>query len=169
MTGGGIHMDHVRAGATEEMMAVSRTMTAIVARTLTDVADEITVPQLRVLVLLSTRGSMNLSTIAQHLDVNPSNASRTCDQLVVRGKVAREADELDRRSTVLRLTAGGSRFVADLMDARRRLIDAVISRLSPDDQLLLTRGLEAFMAAVAATPPEESVGLPDGRIIPWLL
>jgi DNA-binding MarR family transcriptional regulator len=112
---------------------------------------------------------MNLSTIAQHLDVHPSNASRTCDQLVACGKAVREAHDLDRRSTMLRLTADGTRFVANLMTARQRLIDAVICRMSPDDQHLLTRGLEAFMAAVAATPPEESAGLPDGRIIPWLL
>jgi hypothetical protein len=36
-------MDQGRVRATEEVMAVSRTMTAIVARTLTNVADEITV------------------------------------------------------------------------------------------------------------------------------
>jgi DNA-binding MarR family transcriptional regulator len=117
-------MDQARARATEEMMNVSRTMTAIVARTLTDVADEITVPQLRVLALLNSRGPMNLSTIAQHLDVNPSNASRTCDQLVTTEKVVREAHDLDRRSSMLRLTADGDRFVADLMAARQRLIDA---------------------------------------------
>jgi DNA-binding MarR family transcriptional regulator len=162
-------MDQARARATEEMMNVSRTMTAIVARTLTDVADEITVPQLRVLALLNSRGPMNLSTIAQHLDVNPSNASRTCDQLVTTEKVVREAHDLDRRSSMLRLTADGDRFVDDLMAARQRLIDAVISRMSPDDQDVLTRGLEAFMDAVSATPPEESAGLPESRIIPWLL
>jgi hypothetical protein len=57
-------MDQGQARATEEMMAVPRTLTAIVARILNDVADEITVPQLRLLVLLNSRGAMNLSTIA---------------------------------------------------------------------------------------------------------
>jgi DNA-binding MarR family transcriptional regulator len=158
-----------RTSATDAMLAVSRTMTAIVARTLSDVAEEITVPQLRTLVLLSSRGPMNVSTIAQHLGVNSSNASRTCDQLVVTGALSRVPDARDRRSTVLRLTAEGERFVADLMTARRRLIDNVTARMGEDDQRVLAQGLEAFLAAADAAPPEESIGLPDGRIIPWLL
>jgi DNA-binding MarR family transcriptional regulator len=155
--------------ATEAMMAVSRTMTAIVARTLSEVADELTVPQLRVLVLLNSRGPMNLTTIAQHLAVNPSNASRTCEQLVAAGRISREPHANDRRSAVLRLTGEGSRLLAGIMTARRRLIDRVIVRMDPEDQDVLHKGLEAFLVAVAAMPPEESIGLPDGRLIPWLL
>lgn len=157
------------ARATEALLAVSRTMTAVVARTLTAVAEEITVPQLRVLVLLDSRGPMNLSSLAQHLDVNPSNASRTCDQLVASGTVERAAAEGDRRRVQLRLTDRGTAFVAGLMAARRDLLRAVVDRVPPDDLAVLARGLEAFSVAVAAAPPEETVGLPDGRIIPWLL
>ena len=150
-------------------MAVSRTMTAIVTRTLTEVAEELTVPRLRVLVLLSSRGAMNLTTIAQHLDVNPSTAGRTCDQLVSTGRVSRRPDSDDRCSAVLQLTDEGGRLLAGIMTARRRLIDRVVSRMGPDDQRMLARSLEAFTATVAAMPPEESIGLPDGRLIPWLL
>lgn len=150
-------------------MPVSRTLTAIVARTLTEAGQEISVPQLRVLVLLNSRGPMNLATIAQHLDVNPSNASRTCDQLVGAGKVARGEDADDRRSVVLRLSNEGARLVADIMAMRRQLIDGVVARMSPADREALSIGLEAFSAAVATAPPEETIGLPDGRLIPWLL
>lgn len=150
-------------------MAVSRMMTAIVARTLSEVADQITVPQLRVLVLLNTRGPMNLTTIAQYLAVNPSNASRTCDQLVATARVMRSPHPEDGRSAVLGLTADGARFVAELMVARRRLIDAVVSRMGADDQRALARGLDAFMAAVEGAPAEDVIGLPDGQIIPWLM
>ena len=155
--------------ATEAMMAVSRTMTAIVARTLSDVARQVTVPQLRVLVLLRSRGPMNLSTIAAHLDVNPSNASRTCDQLVAHGRLERAANPVDGRSTLLRLTTDGARFVTELMVARRQLIDSIVARMEEDDQLVLAQGLEAFLGVVEAAPGEEAVGLPDGRIIPWLM
>jgi DNA-binding MarR family transcriptional regulator len=158
-----------RARATEAMMPVSRTMTAIVARTLTEVGQDITVPQLRVLVLLNSRGPMRLSSIAEHLDVNPSNASRTCEQLASADKVRRSRDEDDRRSVVLELSDDGARLVADLMARRRQLIDGVVGRMSSEDQEALARGLDAFSAAVAAAPPEESIGLPDGRLIPWLL
>jgi DNA-binding MarR family transcriptional regulator len=159
-------METRQARATEAMMAVSRTMTAIVARTLSEVADELTVPQLRVLVLLNSRGPMNLTTIAEHLDVNPSNASRTCDQLVTAGRISRQPDQDDRRSAVLQLNDEGTRLLASIMTARRRLIDGVIERMDPADQQMLAQGLEAFTATVAALPPGESIGLPDGRLIP---
>ncbi len=162
-------MDEQQARATEAMLAVSRTMTAIVARTLGDVAEQITVPQLRVLVLLNTRGPMNSSTLAEHLAVNPSNAGRTCDQLVATGRLLRVRDPRDGRSSLLELTGEGARLVAELMAARRRLIDNVTRRMSADDQQVLARGLDAFLAAVEAAPAEESVGLPDGRILPWLM
>lgn len=155
--------------AIEAVMATSQTMTAIVARTLSEVAEQITVPQLRVLVLVSTRGPMNLTTIAQHLDVNPSNASRTCDQVVATGRLLRAADPEDGRSTVLDLTADGARFVAELMRARRSLIESVVARMHPAGQRALAEGLAAFAAAVEAAPAEETIGLPDGRIIPWLM
>jgi len=151
------------------MMAVSRTMTAVVARTLTEISEEITVPQLRVLVLLNSRGPMNLRTVAAHLDVNPSNASRTCDQLVSSGKVARQHDTEDGRTVELRLTKDGKAFVDALMQSRRRLIDRVVARMDPADHIALAHALEAFSAAVAGAPPEETVGLADGRIIAWLL
>jgi DNA-binding MarR family transcriptional regulator len=163
-------MDEVQARATEAMMAVSRTMTAIVARTFHDVEAQITVPQLRVLVLLSSRGPMNLTTIARHLDVNPSNAGRTCDQLVGSKQVSREPDPQDRRSAVLRLTERGTNFVADLMAARRKLINDAIAPMSPSDQDILARGLEAFLAAITVAPIEEkAIDQSNGRIIPWLL
>nr|WP_301539033.1 MarR family transcriptional regulator [Nocardioides sp. zg-1230] len=150
-------------------MPVSRTLTAIVARTLTEVGQEITVPQLRVLVLLNSRGPMRLSTIAEHLDVNPSNASRTCDQLASAGRVTRQEDENDRRSVVLALSDDGARLVNGLMARRQQLVDGVVARMKPSDRRALATGLEAFTAAVASAPPDETIGLPDGRLIPWLL
>ncbi len=112
---------------------------------------------------------MNLRTIAEHLDVNPSNASRTCEQLVRSGKVARQQDREDGRNVHLSLTAGGEGFVDGLMQSRRQLIDRVVARMDPADHHALAGALEAFSAAVAGAPPEETVGLPDGRILPWLL
>ena len=38
----------------------------------------VTVPQFRGFVMLHTRGPLNLAAVAAGLDVNPSNASRTC-------------------------------------------------------------------------------------------
>ena len=51
----------------------------------------VSVPQMRVLVLLWTGEPLNLSAVAEGLGVNASNASRTCDRLVAAGLVERAA------------------------------------------------------------------------------
>jgi hypothetical protein len=70
---------------------------------------------------------------------------------------------------VLQLAENGGQLLADIMAARRRIIDGVVVRMDPGDQPVLAQGLEACLAAVAAMPAEESMGLPDGRLIPWPL
>ena len=161
--------DATQHPVTEALMSLSRTMTAIVAHTLTDIAQEISVPQLRVLVLLSTYGPMNLRSLAEHLDVNPSNASRTCEQLVASGKVTREDDAEDRRTIRLTLTPAGAAFVDQLMHRRRGLLQQIVDQMDPQERDVLDDALRSFTAALARVPPEETVGLPDGRILPWLL
>lgn len=163
-------MDQERA--TDALLAVSRTMTAVVARTLAEVPEDVSVPQLRVLVLLWTRGSMNVSTLARHLGVDVSNASRTCDRLEASHLVARRPDEQDRRTVGIVLTGSGSAFVDDLMRSRRALLEDVVSRMSPEQQRTLAEGLEAFAAVVSpglgdvdADPGDVTVE--DGRWLPW--
>ncbi|WP_296606631.1 MarR family transcriptional regulator [Nocardioides sp.] len=155
--------------ASDAMLAVSGTMTAVVARTLTEMSEEISVRQLRTMVLLSSRGPLNVSTIAEHLGVNASNASRTCEELVRLGMVARTEHDEDRRHTLLVLTEEGTALVGRLLAARRDIIAGIAARMDPADAAGLADGLAAFSAAVGAAPPEDEVGLPDGRIIPWLL
>jgi DNA-binding MarR family transcriptional regulator len=101
--------------------------------------------------------------------VNASNASRTCEELVTLGMVTRTEHDTDRRRTLVVLTDEGAALVDRLMEARRRIIERIIGRMDPGELEGLVTGLDAFSAAVAAAPPEDAVGLPDGRIIPWLI
>ncbi|HKV22888.1 MAG TPA: MarR family transcriptional regulator [Mycobacterium sp.] len=52
---------------------------------------------------------MNLAAVADDLNVNPSNASRTCDKLIRAGLLDRDVSELDRRHIDLSLTAAGAK------------------------------------------------------------
>ncbi len=148
-------------------MATSRLMTAVVARTLMDLNDAVSVPQLRVLVMLSYRAPLNLTAIAQGLGVNASNASRTCEKLVVSGLVAREEDPADRRQVALALTASGRRLVGSLMESRRVILDEIVGQLSQVEQRRLVSGLTAFMVAANGSGLSTS---PDGSesVIPWI-
>ncbi|HEU5036586.1 MAG TPA: MarR family transcriptional regulator [Nocardioides sp.] len=151
--------------AVELLMATSRLMTAIVARTLADVHQSVTVPQLRVLVMLHGQGPMNLTPIAAALGVNPSNATRTCDRLVAAGLVRREADPSDRRTVAVTLTPKGRRLVDSLLDARRAVLAEVAGHLRPADRRALTKGLGAFLDAVPQTSQDHDDG---GALLTWV-
>lgn len=157
-----------RTEATDALMAVSRLVTAVVARTLAEIGDVVTVPQLRVLVMLHHSEPMNLTAIAADLGVNPSNASRTCDKLVSRSLVTREDDPNDRRHLAIRLTDQGRQLVDDLMDRRRSIMRAIVDEMRPADQRRLTRGLSALMAIAESTGQAARPGTSRDSLIPWV-
>jgi DNA-binding MarR family transcriptional regulator len=148
-------------------MATSRLLTGVVARTLRTVDESISVPQLRVLVMLRYSGPMNLSAIADGLAVNASNASRTCDKLVGAGLVDRTDDPHDRRHLSVSLTARGRRVVDSLMAEREAMLDEIVARLPVAQQRRIARGLEAFLAEADAVGLQPAAGGNDS-IIPWI-
>lgn len=66
--------------ALESLMNAARIFAATTAESVAQIGDTVTLPQLRILVLASTRPSVNNSDVAQALDVHLSSASRTCDR-----------------------------------------------------------------------------------------
>lgn len=100
-------------------MLAARVLAAVTAHSVAAVEDRVTLPQLRVLVLLASRGSATMGAVARGLGVHPSNTTRTCDRLVGSGLLRRRDDPADRRTLVLELTPAGRRLV-DGVDARRR-------------------------------------------------
>ncbi len=129
------------------MLTASRTMNAIVVQSLASVDERVSVPQLRVLVILSTLEPLNLAAVAKQLGVSPSNASRTCDQLVRRRLVLRREDSEDRRNLSLALAPAGRRLLAEVMRRREDLLAQVVSRLTPDAQRRLMVAIEEFNVA----------------------
>jgi DNA-binding MarR family transcriptional regulator len=160
------------------LMAASRTITAAVVRSLAEVSSTVTVPQLRVLVMLSSRGRMNLSGIAAALGINVSNASRTCDQLVKAGLVDRQVDPHDRRHASLQLGRRGRSLVDDVMSHRERMLAAVVGRMPEASRHRLMAALTDFNTAAAAVdgsaaaagtgPARDEAEHVDGDLAHWL-
>lgn len=142
------------------LMDTTRVLTAVAAHSLATLGAAVSVPQLRVLVMIDSQGPMNLSAVAEGLGVNASNASRACDRLVTSGLLDRRPDDRDRRSIVLSLTDRGERLVGTVVRQRRAMLEQIVSRMSVPDQRLLTACLEAFV--VAAEQMSADGGLSDG-------
>lgn len=135
----------------EAVVRASRALVGIAATSLAAVEDVVTVPQWRVLVLVYTRGPMNLASVAAELDVNPSNASRTCDRLTRAGLLNRREAEFDRRNVTLTLTAAGRRLVQKVTRQRRNAIEKVLATMSVGDRDRLADALETFAEAAGET------------------
>ena len=79
----------------DAVMRASRVLVSVVARSLAEVEDIVTLPQFRVLVMIAGDGPQNLGSVAAALGVHPSNATRLCERLVVAGLVDRGDDPQD--------------------------------------------------------------------------
>jgi DNA-binding MarR family transcriptional regulator len=150
------------------MVQASRTFAAAVIRSLSSVSHTVSVPQLRVLVMLSEVGRANLGAVARELGVNASNASRTCDRLVRNELLERRTDPHDRRQVSLALSRSGRRLVAQVMAHRRDLLAEVVGEMSQRDQERFMRALGAFNAAATRLAATNESGTANGvSSSPW--
>ncbi|MEV0006917.1 MarR family transcriptional regulator [Streptomyces sp. NPDC051840] len=154
-------MDDVDA-VTRAVLTASRVLVAVSARSLTEVEDRVTLPQFRMLVVLSTRGDMKLVALAELLGVAPSTAMRMVDRLIAAGLADRQTNPGNRRETLLRLTDEGRQTVEDVTARRREEIAAIVERLSPARRTALIAALTDFNEAggePSAMSPEGDAGL----------
>jgi DNA-binding MarR family transcriptional regulator len=135
-------------------MLAARALVAISAQSLAAVDEVVTAPQLRVLVMVASRGPLNLGTVARGLGVHPSNATRACDRLVAAGLLDRRDDPADRRNLQLQLTEQGRGLVDEVMDRRRHAIAEVLERMPALQRTALVPVLTTF-ADAAGEPPDE--------------
>jgi DNA-binding MarR family transcriptional regulator len=157
------------AGDVSALMLASRAVTAAVVRALESVDATVSVPQMRVLVLLWTGEPLNLSAVAEGLGVNASNASRTCDRLVAAGLVDRGEHAGDRRHVALTLTARGRHFVERLMLRREQELATIVARMTERDRDRLMAALLPFNRAASGDlwPSDRLQQARDPRLLEW--
>jgi DNA-binding MarR family transcriptional regulator len=136
----------------EAVMLAARVLVALSAQSVSAVDDVITLAQLRVLVVVASRGPLNLGAVAAGLGVHPSNATRAVDRLVTTGLLHRSDDPTDRRHLVLDLTDAGRELVDRVMDHRRRAIASILDRMPAGRRRALVPVLRAFAEAGGETP-----------------
>jgi DNA-binding MarR family transcriptional regulator len=137
---------------TSAMLTASRLLVAISVRSLAAVQDTVTLPQFRLLVVLSSQGPSKLVTLAGLLEVNPSTAMRMVDRLAAGGFVRREASPRSGREVRIQVTPAGRRIVDDVTARRRAEIAAVVSRMPAGQRHALVAALRAFTEAGGEPP-----------------
>ncbi|MDQ6659017.1 MAG: MarR family transcriptional regulator [Actinomycetota bacterium] len=144
----------------DAVMEAAKLLMATVASSVAQVEDRVSLPQLRVLVMLDTQVSLNLVAVADALGVHPSNATRAVERLVVAGLIDRRDVPTDRRNVSLTLTREGQALVDSVFAHRRAVIRRVLDRMPDSRRRALPVALESFVAAAQevleadARPPQ---------------
>jgi DNA-binding MarR family transcriptional regulator len=139
----------------DAVLSASRVLVAVAARSLSDIAQEVTLTQYRTLVVLASRGPQNLVGLAEAVAVTPATATRMCDRLVKKKLIVRQSEQDDRRQVRLALTKKGLKLVGTVTDRRRREIEAILSTIAPEEQTVLVQALSQFAAAAGEIPEQD--------------
>jgi DNA-binding MarR family transcriptional regulator len=144
------------------VLTASRLLVAVSARSLASVEETLTLPQFRMLVVLDSRGSMNISRLGEHLKVIPSTAMRMVDRLVAAGMLERQANPANRREILIRLTDAGHGVVRQATEHRRAEIARIVAAMPAGQRAGLVEALNAFTQAGEEPPvpikPSADVG-----------
>ncbi len=134
------------------LMEASRVFVALSVRSLAATSDTVTLLQPRVLVVLASQGSTNLSALAETVGVHVSNASRTCEALVKMGLVDRRDDPDDRRNVILAVRDQGRQVVDNVLNRRRELLADLLGHLSAADREAMVGPLQRLVEAAGPIP-----------------
>ncbi len=139
----------------DAVLTASRLLIAVSASSIAAVDESITIPQFRLLVVLRTRGALNLSVLAEHLGVNPSTTNRMVDRLIAAGLVDRQVNPESRREVLLDLTDTGTYAVTRVTQQRRVELGRIVSGMPSPRRNQLVEALEAFNEAGGEPPVTE--------------
>ncbi len=141
--------------AAEQTLLASRALLGVVARSIEPALEEVSLPQFRVLVLLTAHGPLRSGAVAERMGIHPSTFSRNADRLVAAGWVRRVEDPESRLSVLVEPTPRARELVARVTAARRERIVEILSAMAPQDRERLTQVLGAFAAAAGEPSVEE--------------
>jgi DNA-binding MarR family transcriptional regulator len=124
----------------------ARTSQAIMVETLgtlASVGEEMTVPQLRTLLSLSTRGARDVKPLAEDLKIHEAAMVRLCTRLVARGLVDR-IPTLSNHGSLVALSTAGRRLVDDVIYRQPLEFARVVERVPATERDLVVGALDAF-------------------------
>ncbi|MEU0030477.1 MarR family transcriptional regulator [Streptomyces sp. NPDC006335] len=103
--------------------------------------------QLRALRVLEAEPGLNLTTLAETMDIGPPTASRLCDRLEAAGLLERLLHPHRRREVQLVLTGRGRQVLNEVAVRRSEALAAVLAAMEPGERSALSGGLTAFLSA----------------------
>lgn len=103
--------------------------------------------QLRALRVLESEPGLNLTALAEGMEIGLPTASRLCDRLEAAGLVERALHPRKRREVQLSLTGQGRQVLGEVASRRSQALVAVLAAMTAAEREALSRGMRAFLSA----------------------
>jgi len=94
---------------------------------------DLTVAQLRILLLLHMHGSARMGAIASGLDITLPTATGIVDNLVKKGLVSRDTDTQDRRLVICKLSPSGQMLINMVWVLGQSQMEKLLDGLTPEE------------------------------------
>jgi DNA-binding MarR family transcriptional regulator len=146
----------------EEIQAfqrATRDLIGVALRSVELLEGEVSLPQLRLLLVLNDLGRSPSSRVAHALGLGASSVTRLADRLFASGHITRGSDPHHRSVVTLELTGHGHRLVARVLQWRHAELERILTRLSPEQRATTAAGLRAFHQVVGEAYTAELHGL----------
>ena len=104
----------------------------------------LTISQLKVVLLLFITGHSRMSDIASELGVSLATATGVVDRLVERNLLIRNGDPDDRRVVLCQLSNDGEKLIRDLWQLSQKRAGALMSALDTPQLLLISEALQTL-------------------------
>ncbi|GAA2327222.1 MarR family transcriptional regulator [Dactylosporangium salmoneum] len=126
----------------------------------------LTMQQLKVLLLLSRHDGISSQELTRHLGVSLATLSGIVDRLVAQGYVTRTEDAHDRRIRRIHLSPTGRETLDRITDGGNRTSRRLLGRLDDDTLDMLGTVLERIAEAAAEEAAEQGIQVPHEAPVP---
>jgi DNA-binding MarR family transcriptional regulator len=144
-----VHTESERAELVERIMSAQDRMFTLLQSDRTEIwlTVDLTIQQLKTLLLTVREGAMSAGQISRELHVGFSTVTGLVDRLAEQGLVDRGEDPRDRRATRVTPTAAGRDLVERLYSYRRERLHRLLQRVGIDGLVHYGEGLASIAAA----------------------
>ena len=111
---------------------------------------DLSLTQLKSLIMISLRGPQAVGQLAAALDITEPSASQLVDRLAHRGLVQRDPDPADRRRIVVTVSAAGELLLDSVRAQRASATEDLLTQLDENALRALAKGVTALADAAGA-------------------
>lgn len=117
---------------------------------------DVTMPQMKIMLMLYINGPMRMSKIAAGLDVTMPTATSLVERLVEKSFVIRDNLVTDRRVVLCRLDGAGQRAIGKIWESSRRRSQELLEELDTKKLQMFSEVLEDMLKSARSKEPDQN-------------